>query len=292
MLKRTIGLLLALALLMAGTAGMAQEEGSDMRIGTVDTGAFTMDYCVFGQGQRTLVILPGLSVQRVMGSAEAIAAAYQPLSEEFTVYVFERRNELPDSCSVRDMASDTAEAIRSLGLGPVCLFGASQGGMMAMVMAIEYPELVERLILGSTSARVAEGQGQAVEDWIRLARSGDAEALYLAFGEALYPEDVFEQSRTLLTDAAKTVTDEDLRRFIILAEAIRGFDVQEDLARVACPTLVIGSMTDRVLGAEASTQIAERVKDCELYMYEGYGHAVYDLAPDYKERMLRFLTAQ
>lgn len=31
--------------------------------------------------------------------------------------------------------------------------------------------------------------------------------------------------------------------------------------------------------------------DLELHMYDGYGHAAYVFAPDYKERLLRFFTA-
>ena len=56
---------------------------------------------------------------------------------------------------------------------------------------------------------------------------------------------------------------------------------------------MIGSKDDRVLGAEASEQIAENLKgreDVVLYMYDGFGHAAYDTAPDYKERILDFLN--
>lgn len=47
-----------------------------------------------------------------------------------------------------------------------------------------------------------------------------------------------------------------------------------------------------MLGGEASAEIAGEMKNsryCGRYMYDGYGHAVYDLAPDYPERMMRFL---
>ena len=39
-------------------------------------------------------------------------------------------------------------------------------------------------------------------------------------------------------------------------------------------------------------EIEEVMKDhpgFEIYMYDGYGHAAYDMAPDYKERILEFL---
>ena len=261
-----------------------------MRIETVKTESFSMNYCRFGQGQETLVIVPGLSVQSVLGFAEAIAESYRVLAADFAIYVLDRRNEMPATYSVPEMAHDTARALQALGHGPVCLFGASQGGMIAMKIAADHPELVKRLVIGSTSAQVTEAQyDQVFARWADMARAGDAAALYLAFGTAIYPTSVFEQSRQLLLDASGTVTGEELRRFAIQAEGMRGFDIREDLKKIACPVLVMGAKDDQVLGGEASEQIAKRIQDCELYMYDGYGHAPYDLAPDYRERMKRFL---
>ena len=191
-----------------------------------------MDYFRFGHGKENFVILPGLSVQSVMGFAESVASAYQILTDDFTVYLFDRRKELPESYPVREMARDTAEVLRTLGLDQVYLFGASQGGMIAMEIAFEYPELVKKLILGSTAACMTDAGYQTVENWIRLAEAGEKTELYLAFGEAIYPKALFESSRDLLTLAAETVTDEELRRFIILAEGMKGFDVLEDLRKI------------------------------------------------------------
>ena len=81
---------------------------------------------------------------------------------------------------------------------------------------------------------------------------------------------------------------------MILAKGMEGFDITDRLREIACPVLVLGSADDGVLGAGASEQIAQLLgsrENCELHMYSGYGHAAYDLAPDYKERILRFLSA-
>ena len=263
-------------------------------IETVHAEGFAMDFFRFGHGEKTLVILPGLSVDSVMKYADAVADAYRLLTDDFTIYVFDRRKELPSSYSETEMAEDTAEAIRLLGLEQACIFGASQGGTIAIIIAARYPERVSRMVLASASAKVNPDHFRIFEKWIRLAEAGDAKVLYLAFGEAIFPPDVFEQSRDLLAAAAESVTDADLRRFVILAQGMKGLDLTEHLREVSCPVLVTGSMDDGVLGADASEYIAEHLKDhtgCELYMYNGYGHAVYDLAPDYKERLLNFLTA-
>ncbi len=265
-----------------------------MKIETVQADTFSMDYFRFGRGEKTLVILPGLSVQCVMGAADAIAEAYRPIEDRFTVYLFDRRTDIPSPYPIRDMARDTAEAFRALGLKDVCLFGASQGGMIALVLAIEYPELVGKMVLGSSSANVQEAQYRVIEEWIRLAKAGDREGLYLAFGREIYPPAVFEQYREALIAAAGTVTDRDLERFVILAEGTKGFDVVKELDRIRCPVLAIGVFEDSVLDSDATMEIAEKLDvrpDFRLYMYTGYGHAAFDTAPDYKERILRFFES-
>ncbi len=266
---------------------------ANMLLGTVQTDAFTMDYLRFGSGARNLVILPGTSVQSVMLSAQSITGAYKLLTDDFTIYVFDRRKDMPQVYSVYDMARDTAEAVKALNLGRVSIFGASQGGMIAMKIAIDYPELVQALILGSTSAQVTpETYARVFAGWAELAEAGKTEELYLSLGKAVYPPAVFEQAKESFIEAAKTVKPEELRRFITITEGMKGFDVVNDLQKISCPVLAIGSADDKIFGSESSVQIMEHFKgrpDCELFMYDGYGHGVYDTAPDYKERMLKFL---
>ena len=296
-IKRILLYALACSILLTGNIGIKKygiaESGETMgavQTETVQTDSFSIDFFRFGHGDKVFVILPGLSVESVMKYADAVAQAYSLLTDGFTVYVFDRRKEMPEDYSMLDMARDTAEAFRVLGLKDICLFGASQGGAIAMIIAVREPELVEKLVLGSTFARITPELYENVDSWIRLAESGKAEKLYLAFGEAIYPPEVFRQARENLAAAAGNVTEEEMSRFVIQAESIKGFDITESISRIACPVLVLGSKDDRVLGAESPELIAKQLRTySELYIYDGYGHAAYDLAPDYKERILRFL---
>ena len=254
-----------------------------------------MEYVRFGYGKEPFVILPGLSLQSVLLWKDKIAEAYQPFTKDFTVYVFDRRRDLPATYPVREMAKDTAAAIRAVGLDRVRLFGASQGGMIAMEIAVLYPELVKKLILGSTTACVGEPAKRVIGEWIRLAKEQNAEALSLAFGKAIYPPELFEASRASLLEAAKAVTADDLKRFAILAEGTLTFDVTRELNRIACPVLAIADRDDRIFGVESIEQLERALSPeirLESHLYSGYGHAAYDLAPDYKDRMLRFLSEE
>ncbi|MBQ6342198.1 MAG: alpha/beta hydrolase [Anaerolineaceae bacterium] len=270
-----------------------EKTREEIKIETVNADRFSMDYFKFGHGEKTFVILPGVSVKSVMDSAELIADAYKIFADDFTVYVFDRRKELPESYPVAEMAADTAEAFALLGLKQVNLFGASQGGMIAMEMAIHHPELVGKLVLGSTSAHITGEQAKVIGEWVDLAKKKDAEGLFLTFGEKIYPKNVFDQSRQLIIDTAKTVTAQEMERFAVIAGGLNGFDIVNELGKIKCPVLVIGDREDRVLDAQSSVEIAEHLRklpENELYLYEGYGHAVFDTAPDYKERVYRFLV--
>lgn len=254
-----------------------------------------MQYIRFGSGEKPMVILPGLSVQSVMGLAEAVAAAYEIFSEKYTVYLFDRRAELPERYTVRDMALDTAAAMDALGLKDVDLFGVSQGGMMSLVIAIERPDLVHRLALGSTTSRVGEETAPVLNEWIRLAEAQDGPGLYLAFGREIYPPAMYEQFETALREAGAGVTAEDFRRFVTLTKGMMGFHVTDRLTEIRCPVLVIGEMNDQVLDSDDTMEIAVKLDEqpgFRLFMYAGYGHAAYDTAPDYKERVFRFFNPQ
>lgn len=257
----------------------------NMKTDTVRVNDIEMEYCSFGSGERAFVILPGVSVRSVILSAKAIAAAYRDFGEAYTVYIFDRRENMPSPYPVRQMARDTAAVMRKLGISGADVFGASQGGMIAMCLAIDAPELVHKLVLGSTAAAV---ENSGTDRWIELAKSGDMTALTAQMIDSLYSENTIGKYKELLVHMNDHVTERDIERFILQCEAIDGFDVTGELGGITCPTLVIGVEGDRVIPSACSHRIAELI-GCELYMYgPEYGHCVFDEAPDYKQRMLDF----
>lgn len=261
------------------------------QIYTVQTDDYSMNYFKFGTGKRNLVIIPGLSIQSVMGVADSVAEAFNMAQDEFTFYVFDRRNELPSEYKVYDMARDTAKVIRKLGLTDIYLFGASQGGMISMTLAIENPDLVKKLALASTSSHVTDEQFTTLSKWIDLAKKGDKKGLYLSYGEDIYPPAVFEQFKDFFAESSKAVTDDEMKRFIIIASGIKDFNVSDRLKEIQCPVLTTGTFEDMVLDSDATMEIAENLdfkKDFHLYMYTGFGHASFDTAPDYKKRVIEF----
>ena len=259
-----------------------------MNVYSVTVNDIEMEYFTFGNGARPFVILPGVAAKSVMLSAKAIAAAYRMFGEEYTVYVFDRRSNMPADYTVRQMAADTAAVMRQIGISGADIFGASQGGMIALCIAIDAPDLVHKMVIGSSSAQVDDASIRGIEKWIELAKSGDMPALTEVFIDTLYSANTIGKYKEMLLHINDDVSRRDIERFIIQAKAIRGFDVYDELEKIACPVLVIGVEGDRALPCDHSVRMAEKM-NCELYLYgTEYGHCAFDEAPDYKERMMDF----
>lgn len=247
-----------------------------------------MDYIEFGNGNKAFVIIPGLSVHSVMGLADQIVTAYQDFAEEYKVYVFDRTKDLKEGCTIRNLAEDTAVAMKNVGIGQACVFGASQGGAIAQYLAIDHPKLVEKLVLGSTFSRPGKMTENSIRKWMRLAQEKKERELIEAFVDEVYSENTLKMYREIMISSNLGITDEEYQRFVILAGTCMTFDSYTKLSGIRCPVLVLGSEGDKVVGPEASREIADAL-GCELYLYDGsYGHGVYDEAEDYKRRCLDF----
>lgn len=257
-----------------------------MDIKTVRINDNEIDYFSFGSGKRNMVIIPGLSLKSVTLSADTIAQSYSMFCDEYTVYVFDRARHLSEGYTVENMADDTAQAMQELGVEDAYIFGASQGGMIAQIIAIKYPSLVAKLVLGSTASRLNDTARNNIEKWISLAEKRDAVALNHSIFTLLYSKEMLDSLGDTLYELEKDGTDEDMARFVIMAGACMDFDVYDSLSKIKCDTLVIGALNDQVLTGDASVEIAQKM-NCELFMYDG-GHAIYDEAVDYKSRIYNF----
>ena len=246
----------------------------------------------FGSGKKNFVIIPGLSIHGVMEQAEQIAAAYQEFAADYTVYVLDRPRALRPEMTIRELAENAASTMQRLGIRDANLFGASQGGMIAQYIAIDHPELVRKMVLGSTLCRVNKTFAQEVGEWIRLAENRNETQLVKKFVEDVYSEKTLASYRDVLISANTGISEAEYARFLILAKACGTFNCREELHRVQCPVLVLGSEGDKVITAEGSKEIAEAL-NCELYLYDGsYGHAVYDEAANYKQRCREFFEKE
>ncbi len=253
-------------------------------------GDLEMEYIKFGNGEKSFVIIPGLSIHSVMNSADAIKEAYKDFSDDYTVYVFDRPKNIRDGYTIENLSDDTAKVMKGLGIKNAYIFGASQGGMIAQCLTINYPDLVSKLVLGSTLSKPNDNFLKVAGNWISLAKEKNEDELLKSFVEDVYSKNTLDAYEDTLISSNKGISDEEYERFIILANSCLTFNVYDDLTKIKCPVLVLGCDGDKAVTPLGSKEIADKL-NCEIYMYdESYGHGVYDEASDYKTRLLDFFN--
>lgn len=258
--------------------------------GCVKIGNTDMYYVAFGSGSKNLVVLPGLSdgLATVKGKAWILSFPYKKFFQTYTVYMFSRKNKMPEGYTIRDMAHDQVLALQDLGIEQTALLGVSQGGMISQYIAIDHPEMVKKLILAVTAPYANNVVREAVSCWIGMAERGDHKALMVDTAEKMYSEKYLRKNRKYFPLIAGFTKPSAYDRFLKNAYAILGFDARDELSKISSPTLIIAGDDDNTVGNDAPYEMNEKIVNSELYIYEGLGHGVFEEAKDFYDKVLAF----
>lgn len=258
--------------------------------GRLTIGGSTMDYIRFGTGQQTLVMIPGVGdgFQTVRGTALPFALMYRRLARDYTVYAFSRRNDLAPHTTTREMAMDLSEAMFLLSLRRAGVVGISQGGMIAQWLAIDHPELVERLVLTVTAGRPNSTMRTVIGHWLELAKQGDYRGILLDSAQRSYSTKRIRSACFTSELLGRFGRPKGFERFVIQAESCLSHDAHSELKGISCPTLVIGGTEDGIVTGAASEELAAEIPGAELILYKKLSHALYEESPDFLDRVNQF----
>ena len=247
-----------------------------------------IDYITFGVGKKNLVMIQGLNTGGIKGAGLGLAFMYRMFAKEYTVYFFDRRPDLWEGITVRDFAKDIALAMDKLHVKNADIFGVSQGGMIAQYLAIDRPDLVRKLVLAVTLSKNNETVKNVLNNWIEITQQGDMKGLVTDMAIKMYSENYIKRYKPFLPLLTIMQKPKDVNRFIQLAKSCLTCNAYEELDKITCPVLVIGGGLDHVVGGEASKEIADKL-NCEIYLYENLGHAAYEEAKDFNQKVFEFL---
>lgn len=81
------------------------------------------------------------------------------LSAQYTVYIIDTRghgqSEAPSTYTYQDMVEDIASFIRKLNLRQPYLFGFSDGGIIGLMLASQYPNILGKLVVAGANTDVS-----------------------------------------------------------------------------------------------------------------------------------------
>lgn len=254
---------------------------------TLSSGA-EMYYAKFGKGEKTLVMIPGLNIVDMEGTATNLAYFYRRFTKDFTVYVFDRRKGRDPECTLHSMSEDVADAMRILNIKGAYVLGVSQGGMIAQYLAAEHSELVKKLVLGVTASKTNPIMLESVSEWIAMAENGDLKGVLTKTYDRMYTEKQMKIYRLLIPLMMKFTKLMSIERFADHARAINTLDSFDILDKIKCPVLVLGAELDRITAPDGSREISEKL-GCRLHIFTNEGHAAY-LSNEFNRMVYNFFT--
>lgn len=259
--------------------------------GVVVTKDFSANYIKFGNGKKSLIMIPGVGdgLKTVKGLAVPFSILYKIYSKDYTVYSFSRRNKLPKKFSIKDMADDLVKCMDKLGIEQADVIGVSQGGMIGQALAINYPDRVGKLVLVVTTPKPTVKLKESVNGWLEMASKNDYKSIMIDTAIRSYTGKYIEKGKKIFGLLSNLSKPKSFDRFITMAKSCLEFDVYKDLKKINNPTFIIGGSDDLVLGIEGSKLLNKGIKNSELYIYEGYSHGLYEQAKDFNDRVFKYL---
>ncbi|MFC6825460.1 alpha/beta fold hydrolase [Halopelagius fulvigenes] len=237
-----------------------------------------LPYYRVGDGPKTLLFVPGLN--DAFGGradwriAQVLGQAYRGFTDEYTVWTVSRPRGLDSGTTTRDLAGSYATVLDELGGADV--LGYSMGGFVAQHLAADYPDLVDRLVVGASADRLGEKGVSIVEEWRELAENGEWSRLYdsvtregyVGWRQSVYPRVVRAFGGVFSPPVPSDV--------VVSCDACLEHDTGDRLGDVDVPTLVVGGTEDRLFPESRLRATKEGIPGAKLALLRGAGHAAMD----------------
>jgi len=206
----------------------------------------------------------------------------------------------PDSWTLANWGDDVRAFCEALGIEKPVVLGQSFGGMVAMSYATRHPEHPAKVVLSSTTARTRLDRICAT---FRRLGGVEAEQAARAYWEKPGAETLPDYARLCFPLYSRTPQDPDGRtrtvwNFDVMFHFGGGedqtFDLLPDLARIQCPTLVLGGEDDPITPIEDAEDIAAAIPDrwVRFERFAGCGHGVFRDDPARGMGAIRSFLAQ
>lgn len=266
-----------------------------------------LDFCFEERGRadgEPLVLIMGLAAQMTLWPEELLE---QYVKEGFRVIRFDNRDigrssevdariagsplgamirfragrPVPAPYTLHDMAKDAAGFIEALGLESAHVVGASMGGMIAQLLAAEYPDRVRSLTLIMTSPNSPNLpmpdwriiwclNGASIKGEHEEAAVARSMKMWGAIQSPVHPLDTEELMSRIRADFQRSYRPKGILRQMraILATG----DLAPVCRNIKAPTHIIHGAEDRLIKPKAAKRLAKLIPNSQLSILPGMAH--------------------
>lgn len=252
-------------------------------------------YEINGSGNENVILIGGLGSQIQSWSTQV------PIySEKFRVITFDNRgaglSDKPEyNYTVEDMADDTIALMDELDIEKASFVSKSMGGMIAQWIGIKYPDRVDKLVMGCSSASRDEVGNTILRIGRDIANGVGMKAVWLTALFLGYSREYIEENIESIQGSMQMLSEDpdSLRGYIGQSRACEMHDTRELLNKIRARTLVIYGDRDFITSARRSEELGELIPDSVVRKFEGVGHGFWrERQQQVDEVVMDFLTGK
>jgi len=206
-------------------------------------------------------------------------------------------DEVTEFYAITDLADDAAGALHALGVERANVIGISMGGFVSLHLALRHPDLVEKLVLVSTSAG-GKTAVQASAETLALLNNRESGAepgeiarnTYTRIMGPGYAASHPREMETIVENAR--YRPQTIASYFRQLQAIAGHDASQQLTRIQIPTLVIHGEVDPLVPPANGQSLAQHIPGAKHITYPGVGHIpIIENAEQFNRDVLAFLDS-
>lgn len=197
--------------------------------------------------------------------------------------------------TIDKFAEDNYLLLKALGLldryPKISVYGHSMGGMISQVFALKYPEMIKKLILGSTSYTMySEGMVKVLEDY-KSGKLGNLRESFIITARSAYtlrfkkehPEYLEKEVEGKMKCPSHVI-------FAAMENFIYNFNVKDQLKNLKIPTLILTGDKDSLVPSARSYKLNEIIPNSKLVVFKKQNHGINAEIPDkVVEEIITFL---
>ena len=242
-------------------------------------------YEIHGEGF-PIVMIQGLSANTDWWTKEIL----ESLGEDFKLIIFDNRGagntENTDlDFSIKMLADDTLTLMDVLNINRFHVFGVSMGGIIAQELVNNYPERVEKLILGCThcggSKQILPSQ-EVLYILNRDHKKITPEKLIEGTIPLLFTEDFIKNDPEFIECYRQKLLKSPMspESFHRQINAIANFNNYLKLENITCPTLIIHGKKDVLVPYENAEILNKRIANSKLILLDEAAHSFFQPKPE------------
>lgn len=239
---------------------------------------------------KTAVLIHGLCDERVVWDRQVTAFKDSMNVITYDVRGFGKSPVGDANGTVEQMADDLAQIVSAADVGPVWLVGFSMGGVIAQRFALDFPDMVEGLVLVASSCVVGKPGVEYFTSRTKMVEEG---------GLKVFQQIATEDGRGCIGNGDETLVEayqnvrinavSDPEGYLNAARAMLRLSekpIIDELGKINKPTLVVAGELDIYCPPKASKMIADAIPGSELKTIPGAGHCVHWETPDITNELI------